>query len=111
MIPLGGEGAIPARRSAEVDGLRAVLDPELEIAEPAHETQNPNQVSALDIDLSVVHRPDPPPPAAAASARVPRVVASARVARTQPGVSGSLKWFLLVAGVIAAALVLVLMAR
>jgi serine/threonine protein kinase len=111
MIPLGGEAPAPRRRSAEVNGLRALLDPELEIAEPALETQNPNQVSALDIDLGVLRRPEPPAPTAATSARAPRVVASARVARTPPATSGSLKWLLILAGVIAAALVLVLLVR
>ncbi|HXU81928.1 MAG TPA: serine/threonine-protein kinase [Polyangia bacterium] len=65
MIPLGGgeSQAVAAGKAAPSDphGLRQVLDAdanfELEIAEPARETDNPAQASALDIDLEV----QPPP--------------------------------------------------
>jgi serine/threonine protein kinase len=91
VIPLGGlPGAgghddrrtamMPEKRSAEA--LRALLDPDLEIAEPALQTRNPNQVSALDIDLGVMRREQPAPPLhPASSGRAPRV---AGVARTAP---------------------------
>jgi serine/threonine protein kinase len=59
MIPLGGaETPAPRQRSAEAQGLRQVLaedaDLELDVAEPAMESDNPAQASALDIDLEVV---------------------------------------------------------
>jgi serine/threonine protein kinase len=59
VIPLGGEALTPAPRqpSADTRGLRQALaadaDLELDIAEPALETDNPAQASALDIDLEV----------------------------------------------------------
>jgi serine/threonine protein kinase len=60
LIPLGGaepESAAPRKRSAEAQGLRDLLeqddDLELAIAEPALESDNPAQASALDIDLEV----------------------------------------------------------
>jgi serine/threonine-protein kinase len=111
VIPLGG-GAEPGR-TIEAEGLRALLDPELEVAEPALETQNPNQVSALDIDLGVLRREqpprreEPPAPSTATAARSPKIIASAGVARTHRGFPLSGKILLAVAGL--AALVVALL--
>jgi hypothetical protein len=65
LIPLGGEALTPAPRqpAAEAQGLRQALaadaDLELDIAEPALETGNPAQASALDITLDVVEEIQP----------------------------------------------------
>jgi serine/threonine protein kinase len=119
VIPLGGGGGDgPAddakatgklkRAPTAAEGLRQILDPDLEIAEPALQTRNPNQVSALDIDLGVLRR-DPGPPSAAASAgRVPRV---AGVARAPQRPAPTLKLILIFAALLAAAVAVVLIAR
>jgi serine/threonine protein kinase len=93
MIPLGGlEQAAglaaappplprePAKRSAEVAVLRDVLDAGLEIEEPAADTENPAQVSALDINLGVRDQETLPQWAqrGGSSTRMTRVPASAR---------------------------------
>jgi serine/threonine-protein kinase len=53
LISLGEATGDPKQRSAEAAGLRALLDGQLSVAEPARETENPAQASALDIDLEV----------------------------------------------------------
>jgi eukaryotic-like serine/threonine-protein kinase len=112
VIPLGGlaeTNTAPARKLTDADGLRALLEPGLEVAEPALQTRNPNQVSALDIDLGVLRREEAPPQTAASSGRAPRV---AQVARTERAGSGAfLKLALVLAGVIAAAVAVLLFAR
>jgi serine/threonine-protein kinase len=114
VIPLGGvitdDGGAATRVSptrADAQALRELLDPELEIAEPALQTRNPNQVSALDIDLGVLRREEAPHHAAS-SGRAPRV---AGVARTPRGLSGTAKLLLVAGGLLIAALVIFLVAR
>jgi serine/threonine protein kinase len=53
MIPLGQPEADARPSAAEAAHLRTLLDGELSVAEPARETENPAQASALDIDLEV----------------------------------------------------------
>jgi len=84
MIPLGGgepSGTAPRQRSAEAQGLRDLLaenkDVGLEVAEPALESNNPAQASALDIDLEVA-------PVAELPAWAKRGGASARLSRVGP---------------------------
>jgi serine/threonine protein kinase len=112
VIPLGG--AAPAAgppteltpQHQEAEELRALLEPDLpdlDVAEPALETRNPNQVSVLDIDLSVLRRE-----ALAAPVRPPRV---AGVARAPARTGGRWKVGLVMAALALAALVVLLIAR
>jgi eukaryotic-like serine/threonine-protein kinase len=100
MIPLGGAEAAagpPSARPAEAAGLREMLeDAALEIAEPARETKNPAQASALDIDLAVPEVADLPAWAkrGGSSGRLARVGPPAR-RPTSSGGSTTLVWLLL----------------
>jgi serine/threonine protein kinase len=94
LIPLGGvqEGGDPGsarKRSAGAQDLRDMLDADLEIAEPALETDNPAQASALDIDLAVPEIQVQEVPAWArrggASARLTKVGPPARRPRSGRG--------------------------
>jgi eukaryotic-like serine/threonine-protein kinase len=68
--PPAADGGGP---SSDGRGLRAALEPDLELAieEPALETDNPAQASALNIDLGGL-RNEPPPAWAASAARMSR---------------------------------------
>jgi serine/threonine-protein kinase len=65
MIPLGGEeeaaeGPSPVQRTLETQGLKDIFATELDVTEPALESKNPAQASALDIDLAVPDVAAPP---------------------------------------------------
>jgi serine/threonine protein kinase len=126
VIPLGGGGDVitpslgpPAKVTADVltnihralepEGLRAVLDPDLEIVEPV-KSRNPKQVSVLDIDLGVLKRDAPPAWAAAASATR---LQKARTIRPPPPARGNntLKLVVLFGLALVAAIVVVIAAR
>jgi serine/threonine protein kinase len=80
MIPLGGMESAPVRQAPETQGLRDLLaeeDLELDIAQPALESDNPAQASALDIDLEVA-------PVQQLPAWATRGGASARMSRVGP---------------------------
>jgi serine/threonine-protein kinase len=112
VIPLGG-GAPVAMRAEKRAGAGRVPgprdDPERNNADPAPAARDPNQVSALDIDLGVLHRQPLPAQLAAISPRAPKPVA--RVARTQRAVGRSIALPLAAAAVVAAALAVLLLAR
>jgi hypothetical protein len=115
MIPLGGLSELaekpgPRKRSAEAAGLRDILDTELQMTEPALETENPNQASALDIDLAVPEAPALPAWATrgGSSGRLSRVGPPARRPRRTRRRGGLVALVITCAAAIAAVLAFVL---
>jgi serine/threonine protein kinase len=82
-IPLGGEPTIetPVHGPAETAHLRQLLGDDLTVAEPALESKNPAQASALDIDLEVA---TPAPARSALPAWATRGGSSGRLSKVGP---------------------------
>jgi serine/threonine protein kinase len=97
----------------EAEGLRAVLDQDLQIIEPTR-SRNPKQVSVLDIDLGVLKREEAPAWANNTSSGRMRQVSAARPAparREARKTNATLKLVMIFGLALVAALVVVLIAR
>jgi serine/threonine protein kinase len=127
IVPLGGGGPVdldhqetiekvePLRphEALEAEGLRAVLDQDLQIIDPTR-SRNPKQVSVLDIDLGVLKREEAPAWANNVSSGRMRQVSAARPgpARREPTPSNAnLKLVMIFALALVAAVVVVFIAR
>jgi serine/threonine protein kinase len=115
MIPLGGEDSGAHEHTAETQGLKDLFATEMDVSQPALETENPAQASALDIDLAPPEIVEKTPLPAWAT----RGGSSARLSKIGPPARrpkdldrrGRTKAFFLLCGAVIAALVTVLVLR